>query len=69
MEHLSSFCSFVLVTKEAVSVPLIVARPQDTDRGGVVTRFVSLVDLFPSLASLAGLGPVPACPRESSKVR
>ena len=49
-------------------VPLIVVHPKIKARG-FVTEFVSLVDLFPSLASLVGLEPVPTCPRDSSEVR
>lgn len=54
--------------EEALSVPLILVQPMSSARG-VVTKSFSLVDLFPSLASLAGLGPVPSCPKDSSKVR
>ena len=61
-------CLNLFPPKEAVRVPLILVQPGSSSRG-VVTNFVSLVDLLPSLASLAGLGPVPSCPKDSSKVR
>ena len=61
-------CLNIFTFKEALSVPLILVQPKSSARG-VVTKLFSLVDLFPSLASLAGLGPVPSCPKNSSKVR
>lgn len=41
--------------EEATRVPLIVAAPGLTEPGGISRRAVSLIDLYPTLAELAGL--------------
>ena len=55
--------------EEAVRVPLIVVPPPKTRVSTrVVSNYVELVDVFPSLVSLAGLPHVPTCPDDSNHV-
>ena len=53
--------------EEVTRVPLILTSPHLTP--SVVSEYVELVDLFPSLVSLSGLTPVPECPDDSRDVR
>ena len=55
---------------EVTRVPLVVVTPHTHTKipSRVVSQYVELVDLMPSLASLAGLPPVPVCPPVSSDV-
>ena len=53
--------------EEKTRVPFIVFDPGNPT-GKVVEDNVELLDLFPTLADLAGLPPVPACPPSSAGV-
>ena len=53
--------------EEVTRVPLILTSPHLTP--SVVSDYVELVDLFPSLVSLSGLTPVAECPDDSRDVR
>jgi arylsulfatase A-like enzyme len=46
--------------EESTHVPLIVVAPGVTHAGGVCSRSVSLMDVYPTLIDLCGLGPVSA---------
>ena len=56
--------------EEVTRVPMIVVTPHTaTGAPRRVSQYVELVDMMPSLVSLAGLPPVPVCPAMASEVR
>jgi iduronate 2-sulfatase len=50
-------------------VPLMVSAPGQTDNGVKTDALVELVDLFPSLAELAGFPSIPICPEDSTDIK
>ncbi|KAK2168970.1 hypothetical protein LSH36_13g25067 [Paralvinella palmiformis] len=55
--------------ERATHVPMMIRIPGRTD-GGVTTRsLVEGVDLYPTIVEAAGLGKVPSCPNQSSKIQ
>jgi arylsulfatase A-like enzyme len=54
--------------EEATHVPLVIVAPGLVEPGGVTTRPVSLVDLYPTLIDLAGL-PDPVQALDGSSLR
>ncbi len=52
----------VFLYREAIRVPLLVRLPREASAGQVVSRPVGLVDLFPTLAKLAGVSAPPGLP-------
>ena len=52
----------VFLYREAIRVPLLVRLPRQASAGQVVSRPVGLVDLFPTLAKLAGVSAPPGLP-------
>ena len=57
LEHLTHRVDQSLF-EQALRVPLIVVAPDLPNRGGVVRRPVSLLDIYPTVVQLAGVAPV-----------
>ena len=54
--------------EDAVHVPLLIRVPGKTDKGIRTRALVELVDVFPSLAELAGIPVPPVCPENKNNL-